>query len=354
MLRTSLLAPLLFGLAMGLAIPAFSATESASAATQKGTFLGAKPTTYPDWFKESFLELEEDVAEAAESGKRLIVLFHQDGCPYCNALVERNLSQKDIETELREHFEIVAINMWGDRDVMDTKGKSFTEKDFATALKVQFTPTLLFFDTEGQVALRLNGYIPPDRFKQALAFMRGEHHKQLRFRDYVAQQNQKGNAAANKTLNTQPYFASGEADLSAVPEGQVIALFFEQKDCPQCDALHQGPLSHKDVRETASQMHCQQLDMWSETPVTLPDGSKTTARQLAADLDVKYAPSIVLLDHQGKEIIRNEAEFKTFHTQGILEYARSGDYRDNPSFQRWLDARAHKLNDQGIDVNLWE
>ena len=67
-----------------------------------GRFIGAMPTTYPDWFKESFLEFREDIAEAADAGKRVAVLFHQDGCPYCNALVERNLSQRDIESLLKD------------------------------------------------------------------------------------------------------------------------------------------------------------------------------------------------------------------------------------------------------------
>ncbi len=67
----------------------------------EGRFLGAKETLYPDWFKQSFLDIREDVLEAAEENKRLPMIFHQAGCPYCNLLVERNLSQKSIEQKLR-------------------------------------------------------------------------------------------------------------------------------------------------------------------------------------------------------------------------------------------------------------
>ncbi len=45
--------------------------------------------------------------------------------------------------------------------------------------------------------------------------------------------------------------------------------------------------------------------------------------------------------------------FKTFHTHGIFEHARSGGYRKQPSFQRWPEARADHLREQGIDVDLW-
>ena len=35
----------------------------------------------PAWFKDSFLDVREDIAEATKSGRRLMLYFHQDGCP---------------------------------------------------------------------------------------------------------------------------------------------------------------------------------------------------------------------------------------------------------------------------------
>jgi thioredoxin-related protein len=75
--------------------PAAPAATASSEA--RGNFYGAKETEYPAWFDESFMDFKEDVAAAAKDGKRLMLLFTQNGCPYCNALVERNLSQKDSE-----------------------------------------------------------------------------------------------------------------------------------------------------------------------------------------------------------------------------------------------------------------
>jgi thioredoxin-related protein len=37
----------------------------------------------PEWFAQSFLDIREDAAEAARDGKRLMIYFMQDGCPYC-------------------------------------------------------------------------------------------------------------------------------------------------------------------------------------------------------------------------------------------------------------------------------
>ena len=123
-------------ISMALAI-ALLPIQAGFAAEKRGEFSGAKETVYPDWFKESFLELEEDVQEAGEAGRRVMLFFHQAGCPYCNLLVERNLAQKDIEKTMREHFDVIALNLWGDRDVATVDGQTFTEKNFAAALSAR-------------------------------------------------------------------------------------------------------------------------------------------------------------------------------------------------------------------------
>ena len=42
----------------------------------------------PEWFKVSFLDLYEDIEEATEKNKRLMLFFFQDGCPYCKKLLD--------------------------------------------------------------------------------------------------------------------------------------------------------------------------------------------------------------------------------------------------------------------------
>ena len=59
-----------------------------AAETEAGASLGAKISEIPHWFKESFLDFEEDVDEAAAAGKRVMIYFHQEGCPYCAKLVD--------------------------------------------------------------------------------------------------------------------------------------------------------------------------------------------------------------------------------------------------------------------------
>ena len=166
-----------------LAQASLAADESAK---PHGEFRGALPTEYPAWFKESFLDFHEDIQEAAQEGRRMAILFHQDGCPYCNFLVERNFAQRDIETYARKHFDFVALNMWGDREVVPVNGETYSEKELAAALKVQYTPTLMFFDERGQVALRVDGYLPPARFKHALKYVAEKRESEVAYHEYMA------------------------------------------------------------------------------------------------------------------------------------------------------------------------
>ncbi len=325
---------------------------SAASGQHKGAYLGAMPTEYPDWFKESFLDLKEDIAEAAAQGRRVVLLFHQDNCPYCNQLVERNLAQREIETLLRSRFDVIALNMWGDRPVTGLDGKSYTEKSFAAALRVQFTPTLLFFDEAGEVILRLNGYVPPARFKAALDWVAGHKEREIAFRDYVAALERAG-VGEGRDLIRQPFFQDMTDLRRKGPKPRPLAVFFEQRDCPDCAVLHRRVLADAAVREAMAGFDVVQLDMWSNRPIVTPDGRRLTAREWARSLDVKFAPGIVLFDANGREVIRWESGFRVFHTAGMFDYVKSGAWLREPSFQRYLSARAEHIRESGRDVNIW-
>jgi len=319
----------------------------------EGQFFGGIETEYPDWFKHSFLDLQEDIKEAANEGKRLVIFFHQDGCPYCNALVERNFAQKDIAEKAQQHFEIITINMWGDRPVTYIDGKQYLEKTLAEALKVQFTPTVIFFDEKGEVTLRINGYHSPQRFNLDLDYASKNNQTKLSYRDFMKAN--RPQSKTSKTLNSETFFNKDGYDYSAKvgKNGRPFAVFFEQKDCPDCDRLHTKILPDKELLSVIKQFDNTQLDMWSKTPIVTPQGEKMTAREWAKKLDIKYAPSIVVFNSEGKEVIRSEADFKVFHTQGIFHYVLSGAYRKQPSFQRYLNEYAEHFREQGSNVDIW-
>ncbi len=330
--------------------PAVKAEESKP---ERGEFIGAMDVEYPDWFKVSFMELEEDVAEAAAEGKRLMLIFHQSGCPYCNAFVERNLAQKDIEETLKTKFDVIELNMWGDREVVSVGGETYSEKEFAKALSVQFTPTILFLNEQGKLALRLNGYYGPDRFRAALEYVTNKMEDQQAFSEFLEA---KSGPASEQSLVTRSYFTGPIEQLSDRPGAgdKPLLVLFEQGDCKNCETLHDKILSKPESQTLLSEFDVYQIDMWGHDSFKTPAGVDTTGREWSKELDVSYAPTMILYAADGTEVIRSESFFKTFHTQSILDYVVSEAWREEASFQRYISARADEFREQGEDVNIWD
>jgi thioredoxin-related protein len=327
------------------------AAEPATPA-KMGTYYGARTTEYPAWFKDSFLNLKEDIDEARKNGKRVILMFTQNGCPYCSALVERNLSQREIEATMKEKFDVVAINLWGDKEVVGLDGKTYTEKSYSAALKIQFTPSLLFFDETGKTLLRLNGYVPPARLQAALDWVGGRHENTVAFRDFVAAREVPKQASGE--MIKQDFFLKNATDLRRHgKEARPLAVFFEQKDCPDCEVLHRRVLADPETLSVIAKFDNVQLDMWSRDLITTPEGKRMPVRDWVRQLGVNYAPGIVLFNAAGKEVIRWESSFRVFHTLGMFDYLVSGAYLKEPSFQRFLSAKAEHIREAGRDVNIW-
>ena len=320
------------------------------AAEKKAEFRDAGQFEIPGWFKRSFLDMPEDVAEASRESKRLLLYFGQDGCPYCAALFNTNFSQPHIVDYTRKHFDAIEINIWGDREVTDFAGRKLPEKEFAAKLQVRFTPTILLIGEKGETVLRINGYYPPHQFLAALQYAAERQEGKTTFREYLAKQSP---PPAKGALHPEPFFAKPPHDLSKIASGEPLAVFFEQKDCAGCDRMHSEMLSDPETLKLIGRFHVVQLDRWSDTPVVTPAGRRTTARQWADELNIAYVPNVVVFD-AGKEVIRIEAFMKGFHVQSVLDYVASGAYRHQPELQRFIRERADDLREHGVAVDIWK
>lgn len=307
----------------------------------------------PPWFKNTFLDFREDIAEATAAGKRLLVYFGQDGCPYCRELMQVNFSQKDIVETTRRGFDAIPLNMWGDRETVWVDGKRRTEKELATLLRVNFTPTLLFLDEQGKVVLRLNGYYPPHKFRVVLDYVGKHMEGKAIFSDYLQQAAPVPDAGL---LHGEPFFAQPPYALqrNRIAAKKPLAVFFEQKHCASCDEMHTIALQEPETRQLLEKFEVVRLNLFGKLPVLTPDGKKSNEAAWARALKVAYTPSIVFFDERGKEVFRVEAYLKTFHLQSSLDYVASGAYRSQPNFQRFVEARGDALRAAGVVVDIWK
>lgn len=307
----------------------------------------------PPWFAQTFLDFREDVAEAARLGKRLLVYFGQDGCPYCKLLMETTFAETRVADKVKRHFVAVELNLWGDREVTWVDGRKMSEKQLGQALKVQYTPTLLLFDEKGAVVARLNGYFPANRLEAALDFVAQKMETKQSFADYL-QNAVKDEAAA--TLAEHPLFIKPPYDLAAAARrgGKPLLVIFERTRCASCDELHREGLRRPEVEQLLRRFTVARLDAAAPTAVTTPDGRGTDARTWARALGLPYVPALVFFDAKGAEVFRVEAYVRPFHLASALDYVASGAYREQPSFQRFIQARAEKMRERGERIDLWK
>jgi thioredoxin-related protein len=150
-----------------------------------------------DWFLDSFLELADDLKSSTAAGKQLAVIWEQRGCPYCREVHLVNFARKDIETYIREHFEVIELDLHGSRIVTDFDGKRLGEKQLAARYGVRGTPTIQFFadrdDLGGKAPRerevnRIQGYLAPKDFLRMFAFVAERAYERGSLRDYLRRQ----------------------------------------------------------------------------------------------------------------------------------------------------------------------
>ncbi|MEW8299096.1 MAG: thioredoxin fold domain-containing protein [Candidatus Thiodiazotropha sp.] len=332
----------------------FGASQLQAAGEEKGLDQGMVNPGFhekPAWFKNSFLDLQEDLQEAADEGKRLVLYFHQDGCPYCAKLLNENFSIKAIVDRTKQAFQLIAINIWGDREVTGLRGESTTEKALAASMKVMYTPTLLFLNEQGQRVLRINGYYAPHRFLAALDYVADGEERRLSFRDYLARRQP---VASSGKLHRQADYLQPPLDLRRTGQGgaKPLLVLMEMKQCPPCDELHREILPQPALQQALDGFDVALVDIWSGEELITPNGERMKATDWAGRLGIQYAPSMLFFDSGGREVFRSEAYLRTFHTHAVMDYVLSGSYREQPNFQRFVQARAEELRARGETVDL--
>ena len=345
-------APAIAALALVLAGGAAAAPAAESGVQLDPGMSNPGHLPHPEWFKQSFLDLNEDLEEAAAEDRLVMLYVYQDGCPYCRLFVENDLGQHDIADYMQRHFDMIAINMFGALEVTDVDGEALPEAAFVRKAGVMFTPTLLAYEAGRGQVFRMNGYYPPPRLRLAARYLAERRYRDQSFATYAGGADAPASSGRlhleDATLEGPPF------DLSRRdPERPLLALF-EQQRCLACDELHQDIFRRPDTRALLERFEIAVLDIRSADPMVSPEGAATTSLDWARAQRVKVAPTLVVYDAGGAEAIRSEGYLKAFHVQSILDYVASGAHRTTPDFQRYLQARSVLLQEQGIEIDLME
>lgn len=112
-------------------------------------------------------DIPAEVEAAAEEGKNLVVMFGQNGCPYCEKMHKRVFPHPKVSAQYTEQFVMFEINIKGDLEVVSHNGEGKTEKEYASEMRARATPLFIYFSKDGKDILRLTGYQEPSIFMTA-------------------------------------------------------------------------------------------------------------------------------------------------------------------------------------------
>jgi thioredoxin-related protein len=294
----------------------------------------------PDWFKLSFLDINEDLQDARDAEKHgLIIYFGQKRCPYCKALLEVNFAKNDIVAYTQKYFDIIAIDVHGGKMVTDVNGNMFSEREFSRIYETSFTPSLLFYDLDGHLALRLTGYHSPYKFKAALQYVAEGYYRSESFRDYL-QRAPISVAEGREGLNQRFFFLPPPHMLARnrMKAARPLVVFFERNECHACDVLHEGPLGNDANLMKIREFEAVQVDIESGQPIVTPSGQEMTMNSWAEQLDIFHVPTLVFFDERGNEIIRVDSLIHFYRMRNLLDYILTNGYRKYGNYLMWRRA----------------
>ena len=112
------------------------------------------------FFTPTLGDLKLELEEARRAGKQAaFVMYMRDDCPYCERMKKNILSQPAVQEEYRRRFAVLAVDVKGAVPVTDFAGRATTEKDFAAAQGVRYTPVIVFYDFTGKPLTRVDGEV---------------------------------------------------------------------------------------------------------------------------------------------------------------------------------------------------
>ena len=306
---------------------------------------------YPGWFKESLYDLQGDLQEARDAGKKgIMVFFSAKTCSYCLAILEKAFKEKDIVQRLSSNYDVIGLDVFSDNELVDPRGKSHWTKDFAVLEKAKFTPTMIFYGEGGATQLRLLGYQSPEKIRTVLNYLEGDNYMRVNLRQFMKQGESTPKLEKDKTANQDLDRRKGT--------DRHLMVVFESDDCTKCQLLREM------LKAEVMQPYLLRLDVAfvnssdTQSHITTTEGKVLNGKNWADQLGLIHSPAIVFFYEQGKEVLRVDTDI-LLNKDGItikaddekvidnirarLQFVIDKGYVSLPQFQRWRVQQRKKV-----------
>jgi len=310
---------------------------------EEGKFVRIEPIKYPSWFKPSFFNLQQELAEARENGKRgVVVMLGFEGCHTCRALLKTTFSDKNIITRLRKQYDVIGMDIFSELDVITPDGTATIVRDYAEQVSARMTPTLLFYGSENVLLVKIVGFYPPEKFQHVLDYIDEAHYSTMTLSDYLDDKRISSTSGIKSVTRDTALFGHPDHTLDVIDRSDQrhLLVVFEHPDCNSCDRFHQRVLAYPVVRKKFPQFRTVQLDATDNTShVHLPDGRILKPGQWYDELQLAYDVVTVFFDETGNEVLRHDGEIGRYRMAYTMDYVLAKGYLTDKQVLRWVKKR---------------
>ncbi len=322
---------------------------------QNGKALTSTHIKFPAWFKNSFYDLREDLAEARKAGKRgIIVMLSQESCSTCLAFLKTTFSDPAVLKRVQQNYDVIGMNIFSDLEVIDPDGTVTTVKDYAEKRSAALTPTILFYGVEHVQLVKLVGFYPPEKFSHVLDYVDGSHYTTMQLSAYLRDKRIKTKTTRQDIIRNAALFNQQPYDMTTYKGGLVrpMLVVFETPNCNPCQRFHDRVLANNEVRKKLKDFYAIQLDASDNTTkVTVPDGRQLTPSQWYDELKLSYDVAMVFFNEQGREVLRHDAEIGKFRMAYTMDYVLQKGYLEEKQVLRWRKKKVQQQTAQQKALN---
>lgn len=130
-----------------------------------------------------WVSMEDALLLARESGKKILIDVYDQGCPYCRRMHSQVYPDSKIVDVIDDYFIGVKVDVNSDAS-LKYLGQQFTEKQFASALRITGVPTAFFMNGDGEIIGQQPGFIPAETFLKLLKFVGSDAYLTQNFSEY--------------------------------------------------------------------------------------------------------------------------------------------------------------------------
>jgi thioredoxin-related protein len=120
-------------------------------------------------------------------GKPLALLVETRRCATCDEMHDQAFIRPGMKTQLAR-LDVARLMLGDPLPITAPDGRKLDGGAWTRELKVEFTPTVVFFDDGGREVFRVDGYTRPFHFESAFEYVAsGAHKKEPQFQRFVQQ-----------------------------------------------------------------------------------------------------------------------------------------------------------------------